>query len=294
MSTPPAAPTTASAPPALRELTPADLPAALALTRAQRWSHQLHDWALHLRLGRGFGIQDADGRLLGTALWWDWDGRLATLGLVVVDPACQGRGIGRRLMQAILAETGTRPVGLVATAAGERLYVDLGFVRTGGILQCQGEVRAAATSPALPTGLRLRLALASDRPALLALDAAAAGAPRTALIDAVLEAGRPALLALRGEQPVGFALQRPAGSGITVGPLVADDEATAIALVAQTLDSIEGLVRLDVPATAGALVDYLGSRGLAAVDRVTAMLRGQAPPTHGTAQRFGLVSQAFG
>lgn len=281
----------------LGELTPADLPAALALTQAQNWSHQMHDWALHLRLGRGFGARDDDGSLLGTAIWWDWGGRLATLGLVVVRPDCQGRGIGRRLMQAILAETGARPVGLVATNAGLKLYQDCGFVPTGGILQCQGEVRGHAVPPR--AGLRLRAARPADCGTLLALDATAVGAGRAPLLEAILEGGLPALVAERDARTVGFALLRRAGRGVTVGPLVATDEATAIALADAALDQVEGLARLDVPSVSTALAARLETRGLAIVDRVTAMLRGTAPEAAGPApdgapRRFGLASQAFG
>jgi GNAT superfamily N-acetyltransferase len=283
---------TAHAAPLLRALTPADLPAALALSRAQHWSHQMQDWALHLRLGRGLGACDADGSLLGTTIWWDWDGRLATIGLVVVRPDCQGRGIGRRLMQAILAETEPRPVGLVATDAGLRLYRECGFAASGGILQCQGVVRGSRVVP--PEGLSLRPVTVGDRPSLLALDSAALGASRVPLVEAVLETARPALLAERNGCPVGFALQRPAGGGVTIGPLVAADEEVAIALADAALEHVEGVARLDVSADATGLVDRLGSRGLGVVDRVTAMMRGTAPPVRGSVRRFGLVSQAFG
>lgn len=273
-------------------LTPADLPAALALTQAQNWSHQMHDWALHLRLGRGFGARDADGSLLGTAIWWDWGAALATLGLVVVRPDAQGRGIGRRLMHAILGETGARDVGLVATNAGLKLYQDCGFVTTGGVLQCQGTVRGRGTTA--PAGLRLRALRPTDRDTLLALDAAATGAGRAALLDAILSAGMPALVAEDAGGALGYALLRPAGRGVTVGPLVARDEQVAIALATAALDQVEGLARLDVPAAATALVAALESRGLVVVDRVTAMLRGPAPAVRGDVQRFGLASQAFG
>lgn len=252
----------------------------------------MHDWALHLRLGRGFGARDGDGSLLGTAIWWDWDGKLATLGLVVVRPDCQGRGIGRMLMRAILAETGERTVGLVATNAGLKLYQDCGFVVSGGIVQCQGTVAGSAASP--PKGVLVREAGLGDRTALYALDAAAVGARRPALLDAVLDAGLPALLAERGGRLVGGALLRPAGRGTTVGPLIADSEDVARALADAALDRIGGFARLDVPASAERLVAHLESRGLPVVDRVTAMLRGAPPPAGDKTRRFGLVSQAFG
>lgn len=289
----------AKTPVQLRPLVAADLPAALALTQALRWSHQLHDWQLHLALGRGLAACESDGTLLGTTLWWDHGGHRATLGLVVVRPDCQGRGIGRALLQGTLAETGARPVSLVATDAGLRLYEQCGFVRTGTILQCQGDVRPAANAGAPGTAragapLRLRPLEPADHAAVATLDAAAFGAPRDALLEAVMARGSSALVAERNGTRVGFALQRPAGRGITVGPLVAADEEDAIAIASRSLDSIDGLARLDIPASAEALAATLAARGLAVVDRVTAMVRGTPPAPDPAARLYGLVSQAFG
>ncbi len=288
----------------LRPLVAADLPAALALTQSQRWSHQMHDWQLHFDLGQGLGACDTDGTLLGAALWWAQGERCATIGLVVVRPDCQGRGIGRQLMGAVLARTGERPVGLIATAAGLRLYEECGFVRLGEILQCQGAVQPAhpmSTSPARPTTpatptaeARIRAFDPTDRRALFALDAAAFGAQRDALLDAVLGAGQPAWVAERERRLVGFALQRPAGHGVTVGPMVAPDEATAIALATQALATIEGPARFDIPATAGMLAAALAARGLPVVDRVTRMVRGEWPAVDPGARLYGLASQALG
>lgn len=283
-----------------RALTTADLPAALALTEASHWSHRMHDWQLHLALGQGFGACEADGTLVGTALWWDYGGRRATLGLVVVRADCQGRGIGRQLLQAVLAASGERPVGLVATAAGLRLYEDCGFVATGGILQCLGEAAGDGKAGACGADVTVRALADTDVAAVHALDSAAFGAPRRALLVAVLGAGRPALVAMRAGRLAGFALQRPAGRGVTVGPVVAPDEAVAIALATRALDAAthrEGsgvLVRLDIPAAATGLAAALENRGLRIVDRVTAMQRGAAAPVDPAARLFGLASQAFG
>lgn len=279
---------------AVRRLAADDLPAALRLTQAQNWSHRLHDWELHLRLGRGWGVVDDRGDLLGTALWWAYGPKFGSVGLVVVRPDRQGRGIGRQLMTAVLEDAGDRSLQLQATQAGLELYRRSGFVEVGTLAQRQGVPGLAAIAPA-PPDTTLRVIEAADVPALVTLDAAAVGAPRRALVTAVLEVGHGGVLAERGGQAVGYALRRPSGRGTTVGPVVATDENVAIALVAHQLGASDDFTRLDVPTSATALAAFLDAAGLPAVDHVTPMLRGPAPVgANAAARTYGLASHALG
>ena len=109
----------------------------------------------------------------------------ATIGLIVVTPACQGRRIGHRLMSALLEGLEGCSVLLHATTDGRGLYERLGFTRIGEVRQHQG---TAQPSPpiALEPGQRLRPATKADAAALRALDAAARGMHRDALIDELL------------------------------------------------------------------------------------------------------------
>ena len=280
----------------LRPLVAADLPAAHALTQRIGWSHQLHDWALHAELGRGFALCDAAQKLVGTILWWAWGNQYGTVGLVIVDPDEQGRGHGRRLMAAILEDAGPRTLGLVATEAGIRLYEQTGFVRTGQIEQWQGTVAvpAAGEVSAAASTCTLRPMRPSDLAAAVTLDARAMGVPRGALLDAIWQRSGLGWVAERQGQLIGQAFLRPAGRGHTVGPLIAPDEITAAALAARALGEINGIARLDIPAEATTLAAELARHGLRCVDRVTQMRRGPALPSDATLRGFGLASQAFG
>jgi hypothetical protein len=187
-----------------------------------------------------------------------------------------------------------------------KLYQQHGFIELGSLEQRQA-VPGAIAKPALPSGIELRPVGAGDLPALVRLDTLAIGVPRAALIAAVLGEGSGHML-WRAGVPVGFALVRRSGRGQLIGPLVAEDESQAIALVAASLQANPGIMRIDVPTTAARLRDWLDTAGLATVDRVTPMVRGTWPAaTAGvgngaesagfagiTVHRYAVASQALG
>ena len=135
-------------------MTAADLPAAHALSAEMRWPHRPVDWELALRHAEGL-VAERDGQVVGTGLRWRWGPQHATIGLIIVSPACQGRRIGHRLMTALLEGLEGCSVLLQATSEGRGLYERLGFVRTGEIRQHQG-VALPAPLIALSPGRRLR------------------------------------------------------------------------------------------------------------------------------------------
>lgn len=276
----------------MRLMQPDDLAWGLTLTRAESWSHRLEDWQFHFRLGRGWVACDDDGTPVGTATWWAYGPALGTVGLVLVDRQQQGKGIGRRLMNTIIDDAGPRTLQLVATKAGHKLYRDCGFRSVGGIGQHQGiPVQGAPISP--PHDATLRAVTTVDLPVLVDLDEAALGAPRPAVISSVLAMGS-GVLAEKDGRVTGFALVRPAGRGMLIGPLVASDETLAIALTNELLRQQDGFTRIDIPSDARQLAASLDAAGLACVDEVTSMVHGEfAEPARGV-RTFGLVSQALG
>lgn len=277
---------------ALRAMTATDLPAAQALTEGVRWPHRLPDWEQAFRHAEGV-VAERDGRIVGTALRWRWGPRHATVGLIVVAPACQGRRIGHRLMTELLAGLDGCTVLLHATPDGRGLYERLGFVRTGEVRQHQG--MALPTPPiALAAGWRLRPATEFDLPALQALDAAARGMPRAALVADLLREAEATVVLDHDGVARGFAMLRRFGRGHVVGPVVAPDPEGAKALVAHLSGLNAGrFTRIDIDFDSG-LAEWLESIGLLRVDAPTTMFLGSAPTPARQVRLFALASQALG
>lgn len=276
----------------LRPMTESDLEAAHALTTEMRWPHRMAEWTQALRHGEG-RVAERDGAVVGTALRWRWGPRHATIGLVVVAPACQGRRIGHRLMSALLEGLEDHTVLLHATVDGRGLYERLGFVRIGELRQHQG---IAQPSPpiALEPGWRMRPASQNDLATLKALDAQARGMPRDGLIEELYEQAEATVVLTHDDAARGFAMMRRFGRGHAIGPVVAPDTAGAQALIAHLSGLSAGrFTRIDIDFDSG-LAEWIESLGLLRVDAATTMLRGPALAPATGARLFAIVTQALG
>ncbi|MFS8981278.1 GNAT family N-acetyltransferase [Cupriavidus necator] len=277
----------------LRPMTADDLTRAHALSQEQRWPHRLTDWEQMIAHAEGI-VAELDGQLVATALRWRWGKHHATIGMVIVTPACQGRRMGYRLMRALLEGLDDCTVLLHATADGRGLYERLGFAPTGEVCQYQGTAQPAPLID-LPGGWRLRPAGHNEAAALHRLDAQARGMPREALVNDLL-ANTEACVVLDFEgEARGFAMLRRFGRGHAIGPVVAPGVDGAKALVAYLTGLNAGnFTRIDIDGASG-LGEWLESMGLLCVDASTTMVRGTpltAPP--GASALFALVTQAMG
>lgn len=274
-----------------RPLAATDLPAAHELSRAVGWPHRLEDWQLLLRLGAGLAAE-MEGRLLGTSMWWPLGPAHVALGMVIVPPMHQGRGIGRRLMDASFAALGGRGILLNATRAGQPLYQRLGFTVTGAVEQFQGLVLPIAP-PEAPAGERLRRIEGDEHDMVMELDRTATGLDRSGLLAALLDEAVEALMLERGGQAVGYALLRRFGRGFVLGPVVAPDDVAARALITTLLAACIGhFLRIDL-VTPHDFGPWLEGIGLARAGGGVSMVHGDTP-SQSTCRRFALISQALG
>lgn len=268
-----------------------DVPGAHRLSLAVGWPHRLEDWEFVQSLGGGH-VALSGGEIVGTVLTFPQDPGHASLGMVIVAPQMQGRGIGRKLMSLALGDLGERTVLLNSTVAGRPLYEALGFRAIDEVEQHQGAV-ARVPAIALARGERLRPFGASDAARLGAMASRAAGFSRTRAIRRLLKSGEAIVLA-RGEELLGFAFFRRFGHGHAIGPVVAKDAARARALVSHWVAMHPGrFLRIDIPASTR-LGGWLDELGLKKVDTVVSMARGTPPGANAQLRSFALLNQALG
>jgi predicted N-acetyltransferase YhbS len=273
-------------------MTPADLETAFEFSMALYWPHRLVDWEQALRLGEGV-VAECEGEVVGTAMRWRWGDRHATIGLVIVDPAHQGKRIGYRLMLAMLDGLDDCTVLLHATVEGHDLYTRLGFVDTHEIYQQQGTALPAPLVAPAP-GWRLRRADASDAAALLQLDTAARGMPRPQLLAELNTHSELIVVLDHGGDAKGYAVLRRFGRGLAIGPVIAPDTDGAKVLIAHLAGLSAGrFLRIDIDATSG-LSEWLETLGLSKVGAPVTMVRGAALVTDPAIRMYALATQALG
>jgi GNAT superfamily N-acetyltransferase len=239
----------------LGALTPGDLEGLNRLVAQSGWNQTSRDWELFFRLGSIHVIRDADGALLASGAVLPYgDASIAWISMILVTPAARGQGLGMRIFRHCLEvaqELALAPV-LDATPAGERLYRQFGFQPRFSLSRWQRAAAGAgqAARPAVRPG-------AAAIAAIAAIDAAAFGERRHALIQDFL---------LRDDTrhastDNGIALSRGGRIARQIGPIVAPDQTSAIALLDPLLTGESGPVYIDIRQDREQLRDWLIAAG---------------------------------
>ena len=275
----------------------ADLEQLHALSISVGWPHRAEDWQFLREVGKGVVATDDIGRIMSSAMWFRQSPDLATIGMVITSPRLQTQGTGLWLMEYALQDLEGVDLRLNATRAAQRLYLSLGFMPEKKVYQCQGVVTDAPGEPDFSGDLRVLGP--DDLAAVMALDATAFGVARADVIEKVMAHSRGYGLFRDGVLKA-FALCRRFGRGHVVGPVVALDDADAIAVVSPHIRDHEGrFLRLDTHFEAGDFALFVVRSGLAVFDTVLTMSHGKRLADFATGEAhapmtYSLISQTLG
>jgi creatinine amidohydrolase len=279
---------------ALRALTLDDLPAALRLKELAGWNQTEYDWRFLLRhQPESCFAAVHNGQVVGTATVIHYGPELAWIGMVLVDPQFRRMGIGRRLLQHALENAREcRIIGLDATPAGKELYDGLGFVAEYSL---QRFVHPCL--PSLHASQEGVLPLTEEHwPAVTTLDRRVFGADRIELLRS-LQTHDPASARCvwREDRLRGFCLARRGANFHHIGPLVAEDEATARALFQATLSTLSGhVVGIDVAEAQTDFTKWLCELGFGAQRPFIRMTHGDKRAPGVLTQQFAIAGPEFG
>jgi len=261
----------------------------MALSAEAGWNQSLDDWTLFLDRGTVFGLRDADDRPVATGAILPYGDGFAWISMVLVTAARRRTRIGTRILETCCTElTQRRLVALLdATPAGEQVYRPLGFEPLFELTRWQG---AGGGHGAAHAGIRSMRE--GDLAAIAATDAGAFGARRSFLLENFY--ARAPHLAFMTESGDGFALARPGRLATQIGPIVAADEDTALALLAVALDAASGPVFLDLCDRWSGLAGELERRGFTVQRPFLRMALRHRVPFGDPARTFVVAGPEFG
>jgi len=277
-------------------LSPSELADAGMLVAEANWNQTAEDWKVFVERGRVYAAHAPDGRMVATTATLPYGDRFAWISMVLVAGAWRRRGLATCLMHRAtddLAAARLVPV-LDATPDGRAVYRNLGYQDCWGFYRLKREQRRG-TALSTPAGITVDSIKTGDWARICAFDAAAFGADRRGVLSG-LRGRLPAaeLMAQSEGRIVGFCLGRNGRIASHIGPLVAESDAAACAILAHALKAIEGPVFIDLADAKSAVWLFLEERGFARVRPFTRMIHGSSKRFDDAARTFAVIGPEFG
>lgn len=275
----------------VRTMRPNEIPLAVDWAASEGWNPGLADAACFACVDpEGFLIAELDGAPVATVSCVNYDARFSFLGFYIVRPDLRGRGYGLRIWNAAIAHAGPRVIGLDGVVAQQDNYRKSGFTLAYANVRYGGTVIAPSTT-------RADILALSEVPLAMveADDATVFPARRSAFLRAWIGApGHEGCAVVRDGRLAGWGVIRPCWKGFKIGPLVADERATAEAvLAALAAKAGGGEIFLDVPGINREAIALARDFGLAPVFETARMYTGAIPPLR-LDRVFGVTSFELG
>lgn len=293
--------------PPVRRLRPDDLRHCVRLSVDRGWLPEKAKWSLLLEVSEVFGIDapdggdGGDGALAGAVVLTRYGADLASVGMMLVAVRYGRLGLGRALMEHLLAEAGDATVTLFATGLGKPLYDKLGFrtIRRSAAFTGPFRTDPFLAEPAVTavtadnSKMRTRPAAAADMASIIDVDKAAFGADRSRLLRRLPAFAGQLLVLETGRGVAGFAAAWQNHTSTVIGPVVAPDGAAARRLIGDLAAGIRGQVRLDLDPDRPELPAWAIRRGLQPAGLNAVMAYGDRPPPGDPARLFTPISIAL-
>ena len=281
--------------PTIGRLAASELPDAEALVAEAGWNQVAADWRMFLAFGTVYAVR-ADGRVVATAATLPYGGRCAWISMVLVAGDHRREGLATRLLRGCIDDVlaaGLVPV-LDATPAGRAVYRPLGFQDAWSFQRLAAQAPRAGDAQ-IPPDITIHHADDKSWPGLAAYDAAAFGADRGAIIARLCGRLRGVdLFATRHGRCTGMLLGRDGRVASHLGPLIAEDDATAQALLTRALRIVPGPVFIDLADEKAAIRQWLEGCGFAPQRPFTRMLYGRSTSFDDGQRTYAVIGPEFG
>jgi hypothetical protein len=249
---------------------------ALAADWAARegWNPGISDAACFATVDpEGFLVGELNGTPAATISVVNYDDHFSFLGFYIVRPDVRGHGYGWRTWLAGTAHASSRTIGLDGVVAQQKNYERSGFVLEYRNIRFGGKLSTVPKEGTISLAeVPFEIIEADDQTVF--------PTARSAFLHAWIQAPRHVGRALlRRGRLCAWGVIRPCRHGFKVGPLVADDSASAaIVLDALAAEAAGEDMFLDVPQINTAAVGIARAKGLSPIFETARMYKGPVRP----------------
>ena len=254
------------------------------LSEEAHWNQNEADWRFFLTGGTVFGIRDGDGRLIATAALLPYTSNNAWISMVLVTQNWRRRGLATKLLDACLdaaAKQGLTTLARCDACGRHGLWPARDLRRRWNCADCVLRARRQRAAPKLAPNGNLDEMIARDRRAM--------GFDRSGLLREL--GGR------SGSQLIShgsaMALIRDGRTARHIGPLFADDVASATALVETMAQSETGPILIDVVNEQREFLESLTGSGWT-IERPFQRMRFGRAATQSAAPPFAVAGPEYG
>lgn len=278
-------------PDSIRALDAGEVERLVDWAAAEGWNPGLNDAAAFRATDRqGFIGAFVDGEMVAGISAVAYGAAYGFIGLYITRPDMRGKGYGKCVWQAGMARLAGRTIGLDGVDAQFENYRSKGFVPAYRTIRFGGRLRAPQ-----PRLLDVRTSSADGGllPGVAAFDRHGFPEERDGFLEHWLSPPHILRCATSaGGRVSGYGVMRQCRTGWKIGGLLADDDATAAALVGALASDVEDEIYIDVPAERQDFIGFLTECGFSPGFETTRMYAGGTIPL--SPRLFGVTSLELG
>jgi len=263
------------------------LEGALALSEEAHWNQIEADWQMMMTAGNAIGMEAPDGRLVASALALPYGDSFGWISMVLVTADWQKKGLATRLLQSCIEQlesAGLTPV-LDATPAGENVYRPLGFLPHFGFQRWEHEAVES---------IHLQSQALDDVnvDGISRIDGQVFGGKRPAVLESLM--ARSSNFSCSDKTSDGYLLGRDGRVASQIGPIFADNTASALIMLDHALANLKGRIFVDAADHQIEFVQRLKDYGFSSQRPFLRMAKGRAKPPGDTAKMFAMAGPELG
>lgn len=277
----------------LRTIELTDIPSCINLCRLNNWNQTEKDWSLLLRMSdKDSRVAMINDEIMGSFTTINYEGLFSWIGMVLVNPAYQRHGIGKRLMdEAIKIQTNRGTIKLDATPTGRNLYLELGFEDEYSLVRLEAQSVVKENLKFSASKIHT-----SDLDRICEYDELIFGSKRNMLLNSFYYRVPQAAYCIEKEDRInGYCFGREGFKYNQIGPIIADTFEDAVELVSTALLNFSSKpMIIDSFLHDVRWVGWLKERGFTEQRGFTRMYKGENKHTGIPQKQYAVAGPEFG